>query len=76
MQILTELAASRKLPKKYHQRLTAWKSSWWHRHLAGAANRLEACATKGGGHEGPPHQPFHFLYHFSIQKKQTISLIY
>jgi hypothetical protein len=37
------------------------KSSWWHRHLAGAANRLEACATKGGGHGGPPHHPFHVL---------------
>jgi hypothetical protein len=22
------------------------KSSWWHRHLAGAAHRLEACATE------------------------------
>ena len=24
--------------------------------------RLEACATKGGGHGGPPHQPFHALW--------------
>jgi hypothetical protein len=38
--------------------LAALRSSWWHRHLAGAANRLEACATKGGGHGGPPHYPF------------------
>ncbi len=37
------------------------KSSWWHRHLAGAANRLEAFATKGGGHGGPPHHSFHVL---------------
>jgi hypothetical protein len=25
------------------------------------AHRLEACATKGGGHGGPPHQSFHVL---------------
>jgi len=24
---------------------TRKKSLWWHRHLAGAAHRLEACAT-------------------------------
>jgi hypothetical protein len=26
--------------------MTALRSSWWHRHLAGAAHRLEACATE------------------------------
>jgi hypothetical protein len=24
------------------------RRSWWHRHLAGAMHRLEACATNGG----------------------------
>jgi hypothetical protein len=29
--------------------------------FAGAVHRLEACATKGDGHGGPPHQPFHVV---------------
>jgi len=31
------------------------KSFWRHRHFAGAALRLEACATQGGGCGGPRH---------------------
>jgi len=34
--------------------LPALKNSWWHRHLAGAAHRLEACATQAGGTEVRP----------------------
>jgi hypothetical protein len=41
--------------------MAALKSSWWHRHLAGAAHRLEACATKGGGRGFQAHQLFHIL---------------
>jgi hypothetical protein len=37
------------------------KSYWWHRHLAGAAHRLEACATKGGGRGRAPTR-FFMLY--------------
>jgi hypothetical protein len=32
----------------------ALKNCWWRQHLAGAAHRLEACATKGGGRNAPP----------------------
>jgi hypothetical protein len=31
--------------------MTARKNSWWHWHLAGAAYRLEVCATKAAGTE-------------------------
>ncbi|MBU4232359.1 MAG: hypothetical protein L6277_11380 [Desulfobacterales bacterium] len=30
------------------------KSFWWHRHLAGAAHRLEASAPKGGRRDARP----------------------